>query len=207
LSILNPARVRHFAKAMGKAKTDPLDTQVIAKFARTTEPKPTPAPEPLMRELCELLQRRDSLIESRAGEQTPRGQTRHKMLLKQAEDLIERLGQQISQIDRLMAKLVEGSAELKAKIQHLCEVKGVGVLTALTLLVTVPELGKLGRNRISRLVGLAPLNDDSGTPSKANASFRADANVHAVCPLHGNLKCHSTQPCSSCLLPTIAQSR
>lgn len=116
-----------------------------------------------MRELCELLQRRDSLIESRAGEQTPRGQTRHKMLLKQAEDLIERLGQQISQIDRLMAKLVEGSAELKAKIQHLCEVKGVGVLTALTLLVTVPELGKLGRNRISRLVGLAPLNDDSGT--------------------------------------------
>src|SRR6202022_13106 len=163
LSILNPARVRHFAKAMGKAKTDPLDTQVIAKFARTTEPKPTPAPEPLMRELCELLQRRDSLIESRAGEQTRRGQTRHKMLLKQAEDLIERLGQQISQIDRLMAKLVEGSAELKAKIQHLCEVKGVGVLTALTLLVTVPELGKLGRNRISRLVGLPPLNDDSGT--------------------------------------------
>jgi transposase len=61
------------------------------------------------------------------------------------------------------AQLVGNCAELKSKVEQLCQIKGVGQLTALTLLITVPELGTLGRNRMSRLVGLAPLNDDSGT--------------------------------------------
>lgn len=162
LSVLNPARVRYFAKAQGKAKTDPLDKQVIGAFAQAFRPEPTPAPDPVRRELMELLQRRDGLISSRAAEQNRLGQTHHTLIKNQIRRLVAQLTEQIQQIDRLMEKLVGSSAELRAKVEHLCQIKGVGHLTALTLLITVPELGSLGRNRISRLVGLAPLNDDSG---------------------------------------------
>ena len=89
------------------------------------------------------------------------------------------LAEQIDQIDGLMKKLVNSSQELKAKVKALCQVKGVGHLTAVTLLITLPELGTLGRNRIVRLVGLAPLNDDSGT-QKTNATSRADEHGPAV---------------------------
>jgi transposase len=162
LSVLNPARVRYFAKALGKAKTDPLDKQVIGAFAQAFRPQPTPAPDRVQRELTELLQRRDGLISSQAAEQNRLGQTRHAMIRGQIRRLVAQLTEQIEQIDRLMNQLVGSSAELKAKAGQLCQIKGVGQLTALTLLITLPELGSLGRNRISRLVGLAPLNDDSG---------------------------------------------
>jgi transposase len=162
LSVLNPARVRFYAKAQGKAKTDPLDKQVIGDFARSFRPQPTPAPDPVRRELTELLQRRDGLISSRAAEQNRLGQCRHKIIKGQIRRMMAQSTEQIDQIDRLMKKLVNSSQELKAKVKALCQVKGVGHLTAVTLLITLPELGSLGRNRISRLVGLAPLNDDSG---------------------------------------------
>jgi transposase len=166
LSILNPARVRFFAKAMGKAKTDPLDKEIIGRFARVKEPLPTPAPEPVMRELTEFLHRRDSLIESRSGEMVRLDQTRHPLLLKQIKSSIKRLTQQLDQLDEWMAQRVKENASLKAKIDHLTQIKGVGFFTALTLVITVPELGTLSRNRICRLVGLAPLNDDSGQVGK-----------------------------------------
>jgi transposase len=162
LSVLNPARVRYFAKALGKAKTDPLDKQVIGAFAQAVRPEPTPAPDPVRRELMELLQRRDALLSNRGAEQNRLGQTRHTLIQSQIRRLMAQVNEQIEQIDRLMNQLVDRSAELKAKVEQLCQVKGVGHLTALTLLITVPELGSLGRNAISRLVGLAPLNDDSG---------------------------------------------
>jgi transposase len=162
LSILNPARVRYFAKAQGKAKTDPLDKQVIGAFAQALRPAPTPAPDELSRQLTELLQRRDELISSRGAEQNRRGQCRHRLIKEQMDRLIGQMTEQIKQLDRLMNKLVRTSAELQSKVEALCQIKGVGQLTALTLLITVPELGTLGRNRMSRLVGLAPLNDDSG---------------------------------------------
>ena len=163
LSILNPARVRHFAQAQGKAKTDPLDKQVIGAFAQAFRPAPTPAPDELSRQLTELLQRRDELIRSRGAEQNRLAQCHHGFIKKQIGRLIAQLTEQIKQIDELMNKLVRSSAELQSKIEQLCQIKGVGPLTALTLLITVPELGTVSRNRISRLVGLAPLNDDSGT--------------------------------------------
>jgi transposase len=163
LSILNPARVRFYAKAQGKAKTDPLDKQVIGAFAQAMRPAPTPAPDELSRQLVELLQRRDELIASRGAEQSRLGQSRHRLIKQQMGRLIGQLTEQIKQIDRLMHQLVGSSAELQSKVEQLCQIKGVGQLTALILLITVPELGTLGRNCISRLVGLAPLNDDSGT--------------------------------------------
>jgi transposase len=133
LSILNPARVRYFAKAEGKAKTDPLDKQVIGAFAQAFRPKPTPAPDRVRRELTELLQRRDALLSSQGAEQTRLSQSRHKLIKGQIRRLVAQLAEQIEQIDGLMHKLVVSSAELKAMVEQLCQVKGVGELTALTL--------------------------------------------------------------------------
>ena len=182
LSVLNPARVRHFAKAQGKAKTDPLDTQVIGDFARSFRPQPTPAPDPVHRELTELLQRRDGLISSRAAEQNRLGQCQHKFIKGQIRHMMAQLTEQIDQIDGLMKKLVSTSQELKTKVEALCQVKGVGHLTAITLLISLPELGTLGRNRISRLVGLAPLNDDSGT--QKNKRFIQGGRKRPRCALY-----------------------
>src|SRR6202035_2162071 len=168
LSVLNPARVRYYAKAQGKAKTDPLDKQVIGDFARSFRPPPTPAPDPVRRELTELLQRRDGLISTRAAEQNRLAQCRHKIIK--------------GQIGGLMKKLVNSSQELKAKVKALCQVKGVGHLTAVTLLITLPELGTLGRNRMVRLVGLAPLNDDSGT--QKNKRFIQGGRKRPRCALY-----------------------
>ena len=182
LSILNPARVRHFAKAQGKAKTDPLDTQVIGDFARSFQPQPTPAPDPVRRELTELLQRRDGLISSRATEQNRLGQCRHPLIKSQIRRLKAQLTEQINQIDELMKQLVGSSQELKTKVKTLCQVKGVGHLTAVTLLITLPELGTLGRQRIARLVGLAPLNDDSG--QQKNKRFIQGGRKRPRCALY-----------------------
>jgi transposase len=162
LCILNPARVRHFAKALGKAKTDPLDASLIGAFARSLQPQAMSAPEPVRLELLELLQRRDGLVSTRAADQNRLGQCRHKLIKAQIASLRTQLARHIQQIDRLIQQLVNSSQELKAKVKVLCEVKGVGYLTAVTLLMTLPELGSLGRKAIARLVGLAPLNDESG---------------------------------------------
>ena len=116
----------------------------------------------LGRQLSELLQRRDELINSRGAEQNRLGQCRHELIKKQIGRWIAQMTEQIKQLDGLMNKLARSSAELQRKLEQLCQIKGVGQLTALTLLITVPELGTVSRNRISRLVGLAPLNDDSG---------------------------------------------
>jgi transposase len=182
LSVLNPARVRFYAKAQGKAKTDPLDRQVIGDFARSFRPQPTPAPDPVRRELTELLQRRDGLVNSRAAEQNRLGQCRHPMLKSQIRRMMIQVAQQIDQIDRLMKKLVGTSLELQAKVKALCQIKGVGHLTAVTLLITLPELGTLGRTRIVRLVGLAPLNDDSGKQS--NKRFIQGGRKRPRCALY-----------------------
>ena len=182
LSVLNPARVRFYAKAQGKAKTDPLDRQVIGDFARSFRPPPTPAPDPVRRELTELLQRRDGLVNSRAVEQNRLGQCRHPMLKSQIRRMMIHVAQQIDQIDRLMKKLVGTCLELQAKVKALCQIKGVGHLTAVTLLITLPELGTLGRTRIVRLVGLAPLNDDSGKQS--NKRFIQGGRKRPRCALY-----------------------
>jgi len=166
LSVLNPARVRYFAKAEGKAKTDPIDKQVIGAFARAFSPPPTPAPDPIRRELTELLQRREALVSSRVAEQNRLGQSRHRLIKAQIGRLISQLSAHIEQIDRQDKKLVSSCAELKGQVELMCQIKGVGQLTALSLLITLPELGTVSRNRISRLVGLAALNDDSGQQKK-----------------------------------------
>lgn len=136
----------------------------------------------MRRELSELLQRRDGLVHSRAAEQNRLRQCRYNMIKLQIRRMMAQLAEQIKQIDRLINELVSTSEELQIKVKTLCQIKGVGHLTAVSLLITLPELGTLGRNHIVRLVGLAPLNDDSG--KQTNKRFIQGGRKRPRCALY-----------------------
>lgn len=162
LSVVNPARVRHFAKAMGKAKTDPLDRLVIARFAQSFCPAPTPAPDPVELQLSHLIHHRQNLVEARAADRTRLSQVSYPVIERQLRASMAHLTQQIAQLDAHIAKELCRCPELEHKVRLLSQVKGIGPLSALSLLILLPELGQLRRNLIVRLAGLAALNHDSG---------------------------------------------
>jgi transposase len=163
LSVVNPGRVRHFANACGQlAKTDPLDAQVLSRFGQAMQPAPTEPLSPLQRELAELVSRRHQLIDLLVMEKN-RAQTHTLPSIKKlAQATLKHLQTQIERIDELIAELSTQNQELRDRVQRLCQMQGVGTLTATSLLATLPELGTLNRRQISALAGLAPRNRDSG---------------------------------------------
>lgn len=163
VSVLNPAKVRHYAKALSEtAKTDPIDARVIRSFAEARQPLPMPAPNEEEVELRKLVLAREALVkcvtelcgtlESVEGSQAG-------SVLKQAMAGIKK---KITMIEGLIRKTIKQNEKLSGLTTALCEIKGVGELTAATTLAYVPEIGTLGRRRAAALAGLAPYIRDSG---------------------------------------------
>lgn len=163
LSVVNPGRVRHFAEACGQlAKTDPLDAKILSRFGQMMQPAPTAPLSSMQRELNELVSRRHQLIDLLVIEKN-RSQTHTLVSVKKsAQSTLKHLQAQIERMDELIAELCAQHQELKDRIRRLCQLQGVGTLTATSLLATLPELGTLNRGQISALAGLAPRNRDSG---------------------------------------------
>lgn len=155
--IINARQVRDYAKATGKlAKTDALDAAVIAEFAEVVQPELRELPN---RELDEKLQRRRQLVDMRAQEKTRRHQARG-AVRKSIDTTIRFLSVEIRKLeDDIDTELRE---RMQKELHLLMSVPGVGAETARSLLIELPELGHLGRRQISALVGLAPMNHDSG---------------------------------------------
>jgi transposase len=161
--VINPRQARRFAQATGQlAKTDAIDRQVLAHFAEALRPAVRPLPSAQEQALRELLARYGQLVEMhtaelhrQAGATTPRVQASVQATLafleRQLQDVQAELDQQIQQ-----------SPAWRAKDQLLQEVKSVGPVTSRTLLALVPELGRLNRQQIAALVGVAPFACDSG---------------------------------------------
>lgn len=162
-SVLNPRRVRAFAEAQGQlAKSDPLDAKAIGQFGQCLRPAATPPPSQEQRELSELIARRGQLVELRSAEKTRAGLLQAKVLQKAAAALLRTLDRQIEQIERALEALVAKNEELRSKVARLCQMQGVGKLSALSVLASLPELGTLNRNEVAELAGLAPHARDSG---------------------------------------------
>lgn len=160
--VMNPRQVRDFAKALGKlAKTDTLDAQVIAQFAAACKPQTRPLPEADQVELAALLQRRRQLVEMRTAERN-RLQVAHHRLHKPIKEHIRWLNKRISNSDGDLGRALRQNKVWREKIELLESVKGVSDVTARSLVALLPELGKLNRRQVSALVGVAPLNRDSG---------------------------------------------
>ena len=180
VAVVNPRQVRDFAKATGKlAKTDRLDAQVLALFAERVRPVPRPLPDPQTQELTALLARRRQIVAMLVTEQNRLG-TALPSVRPGIQEHIAWLEQRLGGIQDGMAKLLRESPLWREKEDLLRGVPGVGPVLTMTLLAELPELGTLGRRQVAALVGVAPLNRDSGTLRGKRTVWGGRAKVRAA---------------------------
>jgi transposase len=178
--VANARQVRQFAQAVGRlAKTDTIDADVIAHFAEAVKPQFRPLPDDAHRELEALVTRRRQLVEMRTAERN-RLKTAPQLIQPKIEAVIAFLSQQIDENDRDLEKLVRTTPLWREADDLLQSVPGVGPVLSATLAALLPELGRLDRKQIAALVGVAPLNNDSGERKGKRTTWGGRANIRAV---------------------------
>lgn len=178
--IVNPRQVRDFAKALGRlAKTDALDAAILAEFGQKVRPAPRPLPAEAARFLDALLTRRRQLIDMLTAEKNRLGFARDPVK-RDITQHIRWLAKRLADVDGDLQEAVSASPLWQAQEDLLRSVPGVGRVTAVTLLAELPELGRLSRRAIASLVGVAPLNRDSGTRRGKRMVWGGRAPVRAV---------------------------
>ncbi|MBL8050798.1 MAG: IS110 family transposase [Anaerolineales bacterium] len=162
VAVVNPSRVRQYARAKGLiAKTDKLDAFVLAEFGGQMKPRQFEAKSESGRYLSAVLVRRRQVEEMLKAERN-RLRTVHPDMRVSIERMINTLKEEMQELERELENFMSKHEDWNEQEQILCSAKGVGRVTAATLLAELPELGKLDRKKIAALVGLAPMNSDSG---------------------------------------------
>jgi transposase len=161
--VVNPAQVRSFARALGqRAKTDPIDACVIARFAEAARPDIRPLPDEAQRLLSDLVGRRRQILQMLGAERQRLGRTAEPRLKKSLKRLIMALEKELGEIDGDIDQAVRTSPVWRRKEILLRSVPGVGPVVSRSLLAELPELGTLDRRQIAALAGLAPFTRQSG---------------------------------------------
>ena len=177
---MNPRQVRDFAKAAGRlAKTDALDAAVLAHFAAAVRPTPRPLPDAATQSLAALVTRRRQLVEMLTAERNRLGSA-PRVLRAEIQAHITWLQRRLARLDTDLGQAIQTSPVWRAQDDLLQSVPGVGPVLATTLLASLPELGTLNRRAIAALVGVAPLNRDSGTFRGRRMVWGGRAAVRAV---------------------------
>ena len=162
LAMVNPRQVRDFARAIGRlAKTDRLDAQALAHFAEAVRPTPYSLPDAQTQELTALLTRRHQVVEMLTAEKN-RLRSARELVHRRVQDHICWLEQELTDLDDDLERTLRKSPLWREKDNLLRSVSGIGRVVSITLLADLPELGTLSRHQIAALVGVAPLNRDSG---------------------------------------------
>ena len=166
---MNPRRTKAFAQSLGfQAKTDKIDARLLRQFGETITPPETPAPIAEVRALQVLLDRRTQLIGMRTEE---KNRAKNPAITTEVRAMIRRsilfITKEIQRITLSVEKLIDASPVLKAKAEVLQQEMAVGPVLVMTLLGDLPELGTISREKISALVGVAPLNNQSGNSDRA----------------------------------------
>jgi len=160
---VNPRQVRDFARSLGQlAKTDRIDARVLALFAEKVQPRPCEKVPENQAQLDALLTRRRQLVQMKASEQVRLHQAEMREVRKSVSHMLDELRAEIDDIDGQIAQLIDDHDDWSARVQQLATVPGVGPVTSRTLVAELPELGQLDRQKIAALVGVAPINRDSG---------------------------------------------
>jgi transposase len=160
--VVNPAQVRAFAQAVGqRAKTDPIDAAMIARFVVATNPEIRPLPDAETQALADLVTRRRQIIQMIVAEKQ-RQKRAPRRTGKSIARLLKALEKELTSLDQDIDGAVRGSPAWREKENLLASVPGIGPVIARTLLADLPELGTLDRRQIAALVGLAPWTRQSG---------------------------------------------
>lgn len=162
IAVVNPRQVRDLARARGKlAKTDAIDAQAIALFGAIMQPKPLPAPAPGREALAGLVARRRQLIDMMTAEKNRREHAEG-VVSDWIDENLAAFKSQLANVDAAIALALEADTELTKRRDILVSVPGIATLTAAVILAELPELGHIGAKQVAALVGVAPINRDSG---------------------------------------------
>jgi transposase len=163
VSVVNPRQIRDFARATGRlAKTDRLDAAAIAAFGAMLRPAALPLTTPDHQAFIGLVARRRQLVDMLVAEKN-RLEHADPVVRSWIEQHLTTLKTQLAQVDAAIALAIECSPTLRSRQAILTSVQGVGTLTAAVLLAELPELGAIDHKQLAALVGVAPINHDSGT--------------------------------------------
>jgi transposase len=166
VAVVNPARARDFAKAIGRlAKTDAVDAAALAEFAERIRPPVRPLPDAEAQKMRALLARRGQLVGMRTMERNRLTTATDRTVRRSLDAHLKWLQEQIDATEEELDEAIQASEVWKAKDALLQSIPGIGPGVARTLLFELPELGRLSREQIGALTGLAPMNRDSGRSS------------------------------------------
>jgi transposase len=164
IAVVNPRRIRDFARAIGMtAKTDKIDAKVIALYAANCQPIPQGRIDDNSRKLKALTARRQQLLDMRIAENNRIEHSIDKEICRSIEIVIKTINKEIEKVDRQIQDRIDNMPQLRQKTEKLSSVPGIGDTTAAMLVSELPELGTFNRRQIAALVGVAPINRDSGT--------------------------------------------
>lgn len=164
VALVNARQVREFARATGVlAKTDRLDARVLAHFAAAVQPAVRPLPDAQHQALDELLARRRQMVAAMVAEKNRLGLARTRMVKRTLREAVGTYERMLALLDSELDDLIKSSPLWREKEDLLRSFKGIGPVSARTLLAALPELGLLNRRQIAALVGVAPMARDSGT--------------------------------------------
>jgi transposase len=180
VQVVNPRQARDFAKATGQlAKTDRLDALVLARFGAAIRPEPRPIPDAALQEVRALVARRRQLQAMVIAEKNRRASAPRR-LHAQIDDHLAWLRRAVADLDRDLAKTIRGTAAWQAAVSRWRSVPGIGPVVSATLLADLPDLGTLTRQQIAALVGVAPLNHDSGARRGTRSCWGGRAHVRTT---------------------------
>jgi len=178
--IVNPRQVRDFARATGKlAKTDRIDAQILARFGEMVRPEVRPLKDEQIQELSALISRRRQIVDMLTAEKN-RLTSAPKRIQKDIKAHIQWLEKRLDNVDDEIQKRIKASPIWREKEAILQSVPGVGPVLTASLLCDLPELGRLNRRQVAALVGVAPLNRDSGLFRGKRKVWGGRANIRAV---------------------------
>jgi transposase len=178
---VNPSWIKSFAKSKGfKAKTDSIDAELIAHFAKLMKPEPRGVENEDLKALRELVLRRCNLLDSIQTESNRLENTTSKAFTSSVKRQIEWMEKEVKDIEKLITEAIKQQQEWQKNKELIESVPGVGKVASSTLIAELPELGTVDERQIAALVGLAPYNNDSGSLQGHRHIKGGRANVRKV---------------------------
>lgn len=204
--VIDPARIRAFAKAAGiRAKSDPIDASVIKRFGESIDPPCSPGAGPIQERLRQLTRRRSQLKEAQTLQGNQLALLSDPFLRRQALRLIATLKRQIVSLEKELHELVKSQTSIGDRVKTMEEVSGVGLLTALVLLAEMPELGSPGRGQAAALAGGTMQQAERRLERMSPHQWRTISRPQS--PLHGRIGRLASQCRAAPDLPTAQRSR